>query len=117
MDNTQLKMIHNRLDHASPFVQGLVLSNDYYSVRMSYTDYQNHKANGTLDPAALHIDATPYNDVCAPVLTGTGVGILWVFSKVMVSTENGLAELKDSITAAEDTIEQINKLVEEYFTN
>ncbi len=117
MGNTKLKMIQNTLDNASPFVQGLVLSNDYYSVRISYTDYQNAKANGTLDPAFIRIDATPYNDVCAPVLTGTGVGILLVFSKVMVSTDAGIDELKDSIAAAEDTIEQINKLVEEYFTN
>lgn len=115
--NTTLKITQNRLDHDSPFAQGLVLENDYYSVRITYTDYKKAKANGTINKSLISINGTPFNDVCAPKLTGTGDGILLSFERVMVSSEDGIADVKESIEAAESVIKQVKEIIEKYFTN
>ena len=117
MYNVKLIITKNLLDSASPFAQGLVLENDYYSVRITYTDYKTAKANGSINKSLVSINATPHNEICTPRLTGTGDGILISFRDVTANSHDGVAEVKDSIDAAESTIKQINDIIEEYFTN
>ncbi len=117
MYNVKLIITKNMLDSASPFAQGLVLENDYYNVRITYTDYKTHKANGTIDKSFISINSTPFNEVCTPRLTGTGNGILISFRDVAVSSQDGIDDVKEGIEAAESTIKQIMEIIEEYFTN
>ena len=55
MNDVKLKITKNMLDSASPFAQGLVLENDYYSVRITYTDYKTAKANGSINKSLVSI--------------------------------------------------------------
>ena len=117
MGDAKLKIQSNTLNSASPFTQRLVLANDYYEVRMSYTDFVTSKANGTLDKNNVSVVGDPYNNLCAPYLTGTGNNILITFKNAMVSREAGFQELKESIAVVESMLAQIDEILDEYFTN
>lgn len=117
MEKTKLVIESNTLNYDNAFLQQLVLSNGYYTVRISCTNLKDRKEKSTLTKENISVNATPHNDLCAPVISGTGTGQLISFNKVMVSSKEDLELVKECIAAAEDTMEQIDGLIEQYFLN